>query len=85
MSPCPVPPFGPCARWQRAAAATKSNGGQGTPDRANSTENAEHSKSMSIHKKVLEWQAAHPNITWIGWGVVWVIVFVILFWPRRSG
>jgi hypothetical protein len=40
---------------------------------------------MTIHKKILEWQAAHPNITWIGWGVVWVTVFVILFWPRRSG
>jgi hypothetical protein len=21
---------------------------------------------MAIHKKILEWQAAHPNITWIG-------------------
>jgi hypothetical protein len=40
---------------------------------------------MAIHKKILEWQAAHPNITWIGWGVVWVIVLAILFWPRRSG
>jgi hypothetical protein len=40
---------------------------------------------MAIHKKILEWQAAHPNITWIGWGFVWMIVFAILFWPRRSG
>jgi hypothetical protein len=40
---------------------------------------------MAIHKKILEWQAAHPNITWIGWGVVWVIVLLILFWPRKSG
>ena len=30
---------------------------------------------MTIHKKILEWQAAHPNTTWIGWGVVWLIVF----------
>jgi hypothetical protein len=21
---------------------------------------------MAIHKQILEWQAAHPNITWIG-------------------
>ena len=40
---------------------------------------------MAIHKKILEWQAAHPNITWIGWGVVWVLVLLILFWPRKSG
>jgi hypothetical protein len=26
---------------------------------------------MAIHKQILEWQAAHPNITWIGWGIVW--------------
>jgi hypothetical protein len=29
---------------------------------------------MAIHKQILEWQAAHPNITWIGWGIVWAIV-----------
>jgi hypothetical protein len=40
---------------------------------------------MAIHKKILEWQATHPNITWIGWDFVWVIVLAILFWPRRSG
>jgi hypothetical protein len=40
---------------------------------------------MVIHKKILEWQAVHPNITWIGWGIVWAIVLAILFWPRRSG
>jgi hypothetical protein len=34
---------------------------------------------MTIHKKILEWQAAHPNTTWIGWGVVWLIVLAILF------
>jgi DNA-binding IclR family transcriptional regulator len=30
-------------------------------------------------------QAAHPNITWIGWGIVWAIVLVVLVWPRRLG
>ncbi len=40
---------------------------------------------MTIHKRVLEWQAAHPNITWIGWGIVWAIVLAILFWPRKVG
>jgi len=39
---------------------------------------------MTIHKKILEWQAAHPNITWIGWSIVWAIVLVLLFWPSRS-
>jgi hypothetical protein len=34
---------------------------------------------MNIHKKILEWQAAHPNITWAFWGVVWAIVLVLLF------
>jgi hypothetical protein len=40
---------------------------------------------MAIHRKILEWQAAHPSITWIGWGIVWLIVLAILLWPRRSG
>lgn len=40
---------------------------------------------MAIHKRILEWQAAHPNITWIGWGIVWAIVLAILFWPRTAG
>jgi len=39
---------------------------------------------MDVHKQILEWQAAHPNITWIGWGIVWAIVLVLLFWPRRA-
>jgi hypothetical protein len=37
---------------------------------------------MTIHKKILEWQAAHPNITWFGWGIVWVAVLLLLIWPR---
>ena len=28
---------------------------------------------MTIHKKILEWQTAHPNTTWLGRGVVWLI------------
>ena len=40
---------------------------------------------MAIHKQILEWQAAHPNITWIGWGIVWAFVLAILFWPRPVG
>lgn len=34
---------------------------------------------MEIHKKILEWQAAHPNITWFVWGVIWLIVIILLF------
>jgi hypothetical protein len=37
-----------------------------------------------FHKRILEWQADHPNITWVGWGIVWAIVLVLLFWPRPS-
>ena len=37
-----------------------------------------------VHKKILEWQAAHPNITWIAWTIVWAIVLFFLFWPSRS-
>jgi hypothetical protein len=40
---------------------------------------------MAIHKKILEWQATYPNITWIGWGIVWAFVLTILLWPRGSG
>jgi hypothetical protein len=37
-----------------------------------------------FHKRILEWQAAHPNITWVGWGIVWTVVLVALFWPRMA-
>jgi len=37
---------------------------------------------MTFHKRILEWQAAHPNITWVSWGIVWAIVLVLLFWPH---
>jgi hypothetical protein len=39
---------------------------------------------MKFHKRFLEWQAAHPNITWIVWGVVWILVVTLLLWPRVS-
>jgi len=41
--------------------------------------------TMEIHKKILEWQAAHPTITWIVWGIIWIIVFILLFSPKRTG
>jgi len=37
---------------------------------------------VTFHKRILEWQAAHPNITWVGWGIVWAIVLALLFWPQ---
>ena len=37
---------------------------------------------MAVHKKVLVWQAEHPNITWIGWTIVWAVVAAVLLWPR---
>jgi hypothetical protein len=40
---------------------------------------------MAIHKKILEWQAAHPTVTWIFWAIIWIIVFVLLFRPTTTG
>jgi hypothetical protein len=37
---------------------------------------------VTFHKRILEWQADHPNITWIGWGIVWAIVLVLFFLSR---
>ena len=37
---------------------------------------------MAPHKKILQWQAEHPTVTWLFWVVVWAIVLAILFWPR---
>jgi hypothetical protein len=39
---------------------------------------------MDYHKKILEWQAANPTITWIGWGIVWATVLSLLFWPSKA-
>jgi hypothetical protein len=36
---------------------------------------------MAIHKQILDWQAEHPNTTWIIWGVVWILILAVLFWP----
>ena len=67
------------------ATALASAVGAVVEDKGAGTGSAIGTLHMGIHKKILEWQAAHPNITWIGWGVVWLIVLAILFWPRRSG
>ncbi len=39
---------------------------------------------MTLHKRILEWQAEHPNITWVFWIVVWAVVLALLFVPRRA-
>ena len=38
---------------------------------------------MALHKKILEWQAAHPTFTWIAWGIVWILVLALLFKPAK--
>ena len=38
---------------------------------------------MAIHKRILEWQASHPTITWLVWGIIWIVVLVLLFKPTR--
>ncbi len=35
-----------------------------------------------FHKRFLEWQAAHPTVTWVFWIIVWLVVLSILLWPR---
>ena len=37
-----------------------------------------------LHKRILQWQAVHPNITWVGWGIIWLIVLVVLLWPDTA-
>lgn len=39
---------------------------------------------MALHKRILEWQAAHPNRTWVFWIVVWAIAIMLIIWPRSS-
>ena len=39
---------------------------------------------MTFHKRILEWQAEHPTITWIFWIIVWAIVFAAFFWPEEA-
>ncbi len=33
---------------------------------------------MAIHKEILEWQAAHPNTTWLAWGITWLVILSAL-------
>jgi hypothetical protein len=40
---------------------------------------------MAIHKRILEWQAANPTMTWIFWAIIWAIVFYLLFRPSPAG
>lgn len=39
---------------------------------------------MNLHRTILEWQARHPNITWLVWGIIWLVVLALLFWPRKA-
>ena len=39
---------------------------------------------MTLHKRILEWQAEHPTLTWAFWIVVWVVVVTLLFWPVQT-
>jgi len=38
---------------------------------------------MMLHKRILQWQADHPTITWILWIIVWLLVILLLFKPGR--
>jgi hypothetical protein len=40
---------------------------------------------MMFHKRILQWQADHPTITWVFWIIVWLVVLFILFKPARLG
>jgi hypothetical protein len=40
---------------------------------------------ISVHRDVLEWQARHPTLTWILWGIVWAIVLSLLLAPHLQG
>jgi hypothetical protein len=40
---------------------------------------------MAIHKRILEWQAANPTMTWIFWAIIWAIVLYLLFKPSPAG
>ena len=39
---------------------------------------------MTFHKRILEWQAEHPTVTWIFWIAVWAVVLGLLFWPQQT-
>ena len=40
--------------------------------------------TMAMHKRILDWQAANPTVTWMFWGIVWIIVFTLLFSPSNT-
>jgi len=40
---------------------------------------------MAMHKRVLQWQADNPTITWIFWILIWLLVFYLLFRPGALG
>lgn len=40
---------------------------------------------VKFHQRILQWQADHPNITWLVWGIVWLIVLLLLFRPVPIG
>ena len=39
---------------------------------------------MAFHKKILQWQADNPTITWVFWIIIWLIVFLVLFKPTGT-
>lgn len=39
---------------------------------------------MTLHRRILIWQANHPVITWMVWGIVWLVVLGLLLWPDSS-
>lgn len=41
--------------------------------------------NVKFHQRILQWQADHPNITWLVWGIVWLIVLILLFRPGPIG
>jgi hypothetical protein len=41
--------------------------------------------TMAMHKRILQWQADYPTITWIFWILVWALVFYLLFRPAIVG
>lgn len=50
---------------------------------AETRENVSHEEAMMLHKRILQWQAEHPTITWILWGIVWLLVIALPFKPGK--
>jgi len=42
-------------------------------------------KQSAMPKRILEWQADHPTLTWAFWILVWAFVFYLLFRPVALG